>query len=396
MTDGFHPSAFETELRGNILPFWMNQTPDRENGGFYGAITNDLQVDNAIERSAVVYARIMWTFSTAYRVYCEDRYLDVARRAYNYLTRYFWDVDYGGMYWSLDYHGKPVNDRKHTYAQAFSIYGLVEFYRTTGEIECLHLAQELFHLVEQHTSDSEYGGNLECRNRQWDTLEDMRLSTKEVNCAKSMNTLLHLIEAYTNLMRVWDDPELKSKQQALIRSFIDHIVEPQTHHLKLFFDRDWRSLSREVSYGHDIEASWLLVEAAEVLGEPNLLAETRRIAVEMAQAVYAEGCNADGSLLYERTPLEIKDDRHWWVQAEAVVGFYNAYQLSGQDTFARAAAESWQYIQSHLIDRQHGDWFKVLDNHNVPYPTQYKVGPWECPYHHSRMCFELIYRLSPP
>jgi mannobiose 2-epimerase len=395
MTGEFNLSAFEAELQGNILPFWMNHTPDPENGGFYGAITNELLVDNTVERSAVVCARILWTFSTAYRSYCDDGYLDIARRACDYLVRHFWDAEYGGIYWSLDCHGKPVNDRKHTYAQAFSIYGLAEFYRATGDIESLRLAQELFRLVEQHTYDAEYGGNLECRNRLWGPLEDMRLSAKEVNCAKSMNTLLHLIEAYTNLMRVWADPELKSKLRGLIRSFMDHIVEAQTHHLKLFFDRDWRSLSSEVSYGHDIEASWLLLESAEVLGEPGLLAEARRIAVEMAQAVYAEGRNPDGSLLYERTP-QINDDRHWWVQAEAVVGFYNAYQLSGQDTFARAAAGSWQYIQAHLIDRQHGDWFKVLDNHNVPYPTQYKVGPWECPYHHSRMCFELIYRLSPP
>ena len=388
-----NPAAFEAELQGNILSFWMNHTPDYENGGFYGAVSNDLQANNGVERSAVLCARILWTFSTAYRLYCEENYLQVARRAYDYLIRHFWDAQYGGMFWSVDTHGNPINDRKHTYAQAFSIYGLAEFYRATGKIESLRLAQDLFRLVEQHTFDAENGGNLECRSRQWAALDDMRLSIKEVNCAKSMNTLLHLIEAYTNLMRVWDDPELKSKQQALVQSFMDQVVEPQTHHLKLFFDRDWRSLSSGVSYGHDIEASWLLVEAAEVLGDPQLLSKARRVAVVMAQAIYTEGRNPDGSLLYERTLLEIKDDRHWWVQAEAMVGFYNAYQLSGKEIFARTAAQSWHFIQNHLIDRQHGDWFKVLDGQNIPYPDQYKVGPWECPYHHSRMCFEMIHRL---
>ena len=202
MNPQFTPSAFETELQGNILPFWMNHSLDRENGGFYGAITNDLQVVNSKERSAVLCARILWTFSAAYRTYKNAQYLQTARHAYDYLTRRFWDANYGGIYWSLDYQGNPVNDRKHTYAQSFAIYGLTEFYRATGEQEILRLAQELFRLIELHTFDAVNQGNLECRSREWQALDDMRLSDKDMNCAKSMNTLLHLIEAYTNLMRV--------------------------------------------------------------------------------------------------------------------------------------------------------------------------------------------------
>jgi cellobiose epimerase len=394
MNPQFTPSVFEAELQGNILPFWMNHTLDRENGGFYGAIANDLQVVNSVERSAVLCARILWTFSAAYRAYKHEQYLQVARHAYAYLTRHFWDVDYGGIYWSIDYQGKPVNDRKHTYAQSFAIYGLAEFYQATGEQESLRLAQELFRLIELHSFDAVNGGNLECRSRGWQALDDMRLSGKDMNCAKSMNTLLHLIEAYTNLMRVWDDSELESKQQGLIRAFFEHVVDAQTHHLKLFFDETWKSLSDEVSYGHDIEASWLLVEAAEVLGDPDLTVLARVTAVKMAQVTYNEGRNADGSLLYEHTSDGLNEDRHWWVQAEAVVGFYNAYQISGQAHFSQAAAHCWQYIENKFVDRQHGDWFKVLDKQGVPDRNHYKVGPWECPYHHSRVCFEMLRRLS--
>lgn len=391
-------SAFEAELRGNILPFWIKQTLDHENGGFYGAVTNDLRVINSVERSAVLCARLLWTFSTAYRIYADEQYLQVARHAYDYLVRHFWDPEYGGVYWSLDAHGRPVNDRKHTYAQSFAIYGLTEFYRASGEPESLRLAQELFRLIELHTFDPVNLGNLECRGREWQALEDMRLSSKDLNCAKSMNTMLHLIEAYTNLMRVWDSPELKSKQQGLIRTFFEQIVDQQTYHLKLFFDLTWGSLADQISYGHDIEASWLLVEAAEELGDPELLALAQELAVKMAQVVFAEGRNPDGSLLYERTQHEISTDRHWWVQAEAVVGFFNAYQLSGQAIFAQAAADCWQYIEAKFIDRQHGDWFKVLNEQGVPFSDQVKVGPWECPYHHSRVCFEMLRRLedSPP
>ncbi len=390
----FSPSVFETELRANILPFWMNQTLDHENGGFYGALTNDLQVVNSVERSAVLCARLLWTFSTAYRLYQEAAYLQVARHAYNYLTQHFWDAEHGGVYWSVDLHGNPVVNYKHTYAQSFAIYGLSEYYRASGEPECLRLAQELFRLVEAHTFDPDKQGNLECRGRAWQALGDMRLSPKDLNCAKSMNTLLHLIEAYTNLMRICDHTELKNKQRGLLRAFFEHVVDPQSFHLKLFFDQGWKSLSNDISYGHDIEASWLLVEAAEVLGDLELMTQARVTAVKMAQAVYAQGRNADGSLLYELTPEGPQASRHWWVQAEAVVGFYHAYQVSGQAHFAQAAGHAWEYIQAKLIDRQHGDWFKVLDPHNRPYSHQYKVGPWECPYHHSRVCFEMIRRLT--
>jgi mannobiose 2-epimerase len=392
MNQRLSPAVFETELKGNILPFWMKHTLDHENGGFYGCVSNDLQVDNTVERSAVLCARILWTFSKAYGIYKDEQYLRVARHACDYLTRRFWDSDFSGVYWALDALGNPINDRKHTYAQSFAIYGLAEFYQATGEAESLARAQRLFHLVEQHTFDVENQGYVECRGREWQALDDMRLSAKDMNCAKSMNTLLHLMEAYTNLMRVWDDPELKSKQRGLILAFLDHIVDARTHHLKLFFDPSWRSLDEMVSYGHDIEASWLLVEAAEAQGDPDLLLRVRAAALEMAQAVYDQARNADGSLLYE-TSSEITEERHWWVQAEAVVGFYNAWQISGQAHFAQAAADCWQYVETHHVDRQHGDWLKVLDRHNHPRLDHPKAGPWECPYHHSRACFEMIARL---
>ena len=371
----------------------MNKTLDRENGGFYGALSNDLKVLNNVERSAILCARILWTFSSAYRIHKKEDYLQVARHAYDYLTGHFWDAEYGGVYWSINAQGKPVNDRKHTYAQSFAIYGLAEYTRATGEAKSLKFARELFRLIELHTFDEVHQGNLECRSREWQALDDMRLSSKDMNCAKSMNTLLHLIEAYTNLLRVWDDPQLKAKQSKLVEAFFEHVVDSRSGHLKLFFDKGWHSLLDEVSYGHDIEASWLLVEAAEVLGDQHLLALARETAVKMAQAVYAEGRNADGSLLYERGAHKLQADRHWWVQAEAVVGFYNAYQISGQAHFAEAAAGCWQYIQKHFVDHQNGDWFKVLNESGLPYLDHYKVGPWECPYHHSRLCFEMSQRL---
>jgi mannobiose 2-epimerase len=398
-TDAFNESDFrqqlEEELTGNILPFWMTHVADKVNGGFYGAVTNDLQVRNEVPRSAILCARILWTFAAAYRKFGAEQYLSTARWAYDYLTRVFWDHEYGGLYWAVDCKGNPVSDRKHHYAQAFGIYGLTEYYRATREPQSLMLAQELFRLLEEHAYEPVYGGYIEGSNREWEALADMRLSDSEINCRESMNTMLHILEAYTNLLRVWDDAHLKAQHRALIETFQQHIVDSRTGHFKLFFNDRWHALSENVSFGHDIEGSWLLCEAAEIQSAPALLAQARESAVNMAAAVYRDGLDDDGSLFYEADPQgHVDTTKSWWPQAEAVVGFYNAYQLSAQEHFARAAYRCWEYIQAKVVDREHGDWFKDLYRDGTPNDAGYKAGPWLCPYHHSRACLEMLVRLG--
>ncbi|MBN1887734.1 MAG: AGE family epimerase/isomerase [Thermoflexales bacterium] len=387
------PQRIERELRGNILPFWVAHTVDAQNGGFYGALSNDLRVLNDVPRSAVVCARVLWTYAAAYRLYGDPAYLRMSRHAYDYLTHAFWDGDYGGVYWAVDAAGRPVNDRKHTYAQAFSVYGLAEYYRATGEAESLELAQQIFHLIERHSFDAINLGNIECRGRAWEAVDDMRLSHHEPNCRKSMNTLLHVMEAYRNLLRVWDVDELRVKLAGLVGVFLERVIDPHTHHLRLFFDDEWRPQPPAItSFGHDIEASWLLVEAAEVMGN-STLGWARDVAVRMADTTYREALEPGGGVAYEVHEGRRNDDRHWWVHAEAVVGLYNAYQLSEREEFALAAHTCWEYIERHFVDRTHGDWFKILDSQGRPY-DHHKIGPWECPYHHARACFEMLGRLK--
>lgn len=383
------------ELTGNILPFWMKHTVDRVNSGFYGALTNDLVVHNEEPRSAILCARILWTYATAYQRLGGDDYLEMARWAYDYLTRVFFDKEYGGVYWHVDYQGRPIVDRKHHYAQAFAMYGLSEYYRASGDEQSLEIAKDLFRLLEKHAYDPIHGGYIEGTSRKWEALEDMRLSDKDLNSRKSMNTMLHMLEAYTSLLRIWDDSALRKQQRGIIETFQQHIIDHQTHHFKLFFDDQWNSLLEHDSYGHDIEGSWLLVEAAEVQGDPQLLAEIRQAAVAIAEAVERDGLEADGSIPYEGGPHGLVNDvKAWWVQAEAVVGFYNAYQVSGQERFAQTAHCSWKYIEEKVVDHVHGDWFKDLHHDGTPNPASYKTGPWECPYHHSRTCFEMLHRLE--
>jgi cellobiose epimerase len=388
----------ERELRENILPFWINHTVD-PGGGFYGAVSNDLVIDNSTPRSLVLCARLLWTYSAAYRMYGDESYLRMARHAYSYLKSAFLDPDYGGMYWWLDGTGQPYNDRKQTYGQAFAIYALSEMHRATGEDEPLGLAKTLYELVEKYAYDPLYGGYLEGCSRHWGSLIDMRLSEKEpYNLPKSMNTLLHVLEGYTSLLRVWPDENLKQQQRNLINVFFDHVIDSQTHFTRLFFDIEWNVFGDRISYGHDIECAWLLVEAVEGLDDPVLLMRAQAVALQMATAVRSQGMAADGSIVAEGGPMGwTNTERHWWAQAEGVIGFFRAHQIGWmagveQDSFLRTALKLWEYIENHFVDRHHGEWFKVLDRTGYPIPFQVKAGPWEDPYHHSRACMEVIRR----
>jgi mannobiose 2-epimerase len=383
----------ELELRGNILPFWMDRVVDPRGGGFYGRVDSDLTVRNEVERSAVVNARILWTFSAAYRAFGDAAYGTTAHRAYDYLRSAFRDLEQGGVYWSVGADGRPVNDRKHVYAQAFAIYGLTEYARALKTGDALGWARELLGLVESNTHDDHHGGNVECRDRDWSPLADMRLSDKEPPATKTMNTLLHLMEAYTNFRRLSGDPLLRQRHEALIEVFLDRVIDPNENRFRLFFDADWQPLPDHISPGHDIEGSWLLVEAAEVAGRRDLLARAQDAAVRMAGAVLADGLDNEGFVIYQggehRDPT-----RHWWPQAEGVVGFCNAYQLTGRREFEQAALRLWDLIEQCFVDRQYGEWHKIIRPDGAPDLTQPKAGPWECPYHNGRACLEMLARLK--
>src|ERR1017187_1907705 len=310
-------ARIEKELLENILPFWMRHTVDRENGGFYGKVDCDGHIDREAPRASVINSRILWTFSAASRLVGPANRA-TADWAYDYIVQKFWDAEYGGVYWMLDHQGNPLSDRKQIYAQAFAAYAMAEYYRATGRPEAREFAQRLFRLIEDHSRDAVWKGYLEARGRDWGALEDMRLSEKDLNCPKSMNTHLHAMEAYTNLLRVWRDPELEASQKELLEVTMDHIVDNSTGHFKLFFDNQWNSLTNHVSFGHDIEGSWLIQEAADVLGDAVLIDRARKLALRMAQTVYEEGLDQDGSLFYEADSKGVMIDpkKHWWAQAD--------------------------------------------------------------------------------
>lgn len=382
-----------SELENNILPFWMNKMEDNEEGGFYGQITGEDELKPEASKGAILNARILWTFSSAYRLLKKPEYLETATRAKRYLIDRFYDPQYGGIYWELDYKGNPLDTKKQIYAIGFAIYGLSEYARATGDEEALAYAQQLFDVIEQHSFDSEQNGYVEALTRDWQPIEDMRLSDKDENEKKTMNTHLHILEPYTNLYRVWKDEQLERQLRNLIEVFITRILDPQTGHLNLFFEEDWTNKYRIYSYGHDIEASWLIHEAALVLGDPEVLKRIEPIIIRIAQAA-DEGLNPDGSMIYENFLDKQKIDRelHWWVQAENVVGHINLYQHFGNTEALDTAVRCWEFIKTKLIDHEQGEWHWSLLPDGTVNRRDDKAGFWKCPYHNGRMCMEVIER----
>lgn len=378
------------ELTTNILPYW-EKLRDKEFGGFYGQVTGQEELIPNAQKGAVLQARILWTFSAAARVLKDKRYLEYATHALNFLTDRLFDKQYGGVFWSVDHKGEPMDTRKQFYALGFALYGLSEYHRATGDAQALEYAVALFESIQEHSSDKIYGGYIEATARDWTEVRDVRLSAKDANERKTMNTHLHILEPYTNLFRVWKDARLEKALVELIELFINIIENPRTHHLSLFFDEEWHVKGSGHSFGHDIEASWLLLEAAKELAtyKPGVYGELlNRVTDHTRQIAFAalQGLQPDGSLIYEvHTSGRIDSSRHWWVQAETVVGLYYLYVEHQVPHAMGLACSCWDYIKENLVDKLHGEWLWSPGNR-----TDDKAGFWKCPYHNSRMCLEII------
>jgi len=376
------PSTFVDSARRMltevILPFWMTRMVDAR-GGFYGRIDGCGNVYPEAVKGAVLNARILWTFAAAYRVMGDSAYLATATRAKRTLIDTFIDPQFGGVFWSVNPDGTPCDTKKQIYALGFAIYGLSEYVRATGDEEALTHAVRLFDAIETHSRDHGQNGYFEAFARDWSPLDDVRLSDKDANERKTMNTHLHILEPYTNLYRVWPDARLAEAIRNLIGIFTGHILDPQTHHLRLFFHDDWTPTDGRTSYGHDIEASWLLHEAALVLGDPDILRH-----VEPAVRSIASHAEFDA----------LRIAAQWWEYAETVVGYLNIWQHWGDEEAYRRAVETWDFIGHYLVDPTGGEWYwSVHLPDYAPNLTDDKAGFWKCPYHNSRACLEIIERL---
>jgi len=376
------------ELTDNILRFWADNMVDPQ-GGFYGKRCSDGSLEASSEKGLILNARILWTFSSAYRILKDAEYLALADRARDEIVNRFIDRTFGGAYWSLDAAGNPLSTKKQYYAIAFAVYGLAEHFRATGSRISLDAAISLFQSIEEHSFDGEKNGYIEASERDWGPIEDMRLSEKDRNDAKTMNSHLHILEGYTALLRVWKDEHLRGQLHNLLNIFLE-IITGADGHLQLFFDENWTRQGDVQSFGHDIEASWLMMEAAQVLEDPVLMEKTKTVCNKIAAAAM-EGLMPDGGLSYEREGDRIDSDRHWWVQAECVVGCWNQWQLTGDEIWKERSEHAWKFIKKYII-REQGEWWWRYPQH----PEDDLAGFWKCPYHNGRMCMELLERNDNP
>lgn len=378
----------------DILRYWQDIAVDTVFGGFYGKVSNSNEVFPTAPKGVVLNSRILWSFSAAFNLTADRGYLSLAQRAFGYMEDHFIDKENKGVFWSVDYTGRPLDTKKQIYALSFAIYGLSEFFVATGNEKARQYAVELFHTIVQYSYDTVYGGYIEALSADWKQIKDLRLSLKDANEKKSMNTHLHVLEGFAHLYKIWPEPDLKARIEELIQIFLERIANKATHHLGLFFAENWDVKSSRVSYGHDIEAAWLLQDASEIVGDPDGILQVKTWSVKVALAA-AEGLDQDGGLWYEFDPVRslLIKEKHWWPQAESMVGFFNCWQITQDDVFLKQSMGSWQFIRDYLLDRANGEWFWGVDAWYRPMEED-KVGIWKCPYHNTRACIEIVKRIN--
>ncbi len=382
--------AVKRHLTEQILPFWK-ALKDEENGGFYGKVDYDLNVYRENEKGGILNSRILWFFSNSYLTLRDSDDIEYARHAYNQLVDKFIDKEYGGVYWSVTYDGTPLDTTKHTYCQAFAIYALSSFYDASKDEGALKLAYELYDLVESKCRDEL--GYLEAFKRNFEPESNEKLSENGVEAARTMNTLLHMYEAYTELYRVDGNPQVKERLMEMLDIIENKMYNPEVPRQEVFFDKEWNSIIDLHSYGHDIEAAWLIDRGLDVIGDEELTARISVITKALTECIYKKAYTEAG--VWNEEECGVVDKRKiWWVQNESVVGFINGYQRdNSKKEYLEAARSIWEFCESFQIDKRSGsEWFGTLDADNNPLVEEDMAGPWKCPYHNGRMCFEVIRR----
>lgn len=382
-------SEVKKELTEHIIPFWAN-LKDEENGGFYGYMSYNLELDKKADKGVILHSRILWFFSSCYAVLKDEKCRELADHAFEYIKNHCIDYDNGGVYWMTSFKGEPADTMKHTYNIAFAIYALSAYYNAVGDKFALDLAYKLFSDIETNTLD-EYGYR-EAFTVDWKLVPNDALSENGLMADKTMNAILHLIEAYTELYKADRNEEVAKRLKFQLSQIKDKVFDSQTNALKVFFNEKLEVIGDIHSYGHDIEATWLMDLACDTLEDEALKKQFTEMNLKISNNILKTAME-DGALNNERENDKIDRKRVWWVEAESVVGFINAYQHSGDKKFLEAARSVWEYIRSDIIDKRIGsEWYSEVSFEHKPHDFKEIVGPWKCPYHNGRMCLEVIKR----
>ncbi len=380
----------ENELKGNILPFWLDNLLDENR--IAGSLSNRGIKDDDAPIGLVMVARFLWTYSEAYKIYGDKKYLDIAVVLKDYLLEKFLDIQYGGFYWMLDNNCRVVDKKKIIYGQAFVLYGLSSFYNIKPDIKDLVLCREIFDLIEKFGLDRDYNGYFDGYLEDWTYTDDNCIAPLGVICDKSMNTNLHVLEAYTKFYEISRYDVVKSSLINLIGVMKNIVYDKHSGHQNQIFLKYWAVVSDLISYGHDVETSWLVWDAIEVLNDDNIRGEYKNYILKLLDTSIFEAADTDGSLYNESSEGVIDKDRIWWVQAEFLISLLNAFEMTGEIKYKNRIFQVWDYIEHNIIDKKNGEWYWLIDENGIP-GNREKGGFWKTCYHNARACFEFLKRV---
>jgi mannobiose 2-epimerase len=393
----------EQSLRKGILEAWFPRALDRENGGFLCDFDYQWKPAGQQPKTIVFQSRLTWLASRAMTRYTDDpRYREAAAHGFAFLRGPMWDKEFGGWFWRLDRAGRidaQWKGVKHAYGIGFGIYACAAYHRATGDVAALQLAKDGFAWLERYGHDAESGGYHEYFSRDGALIFDFSsnpLSSERDAIGtqvgfKSMNTHIHLLEAFTALYEVWPDEAVKGRLRELLAIVRDKIVSPRGA-MHQFFNPQWKPVPDLDSFGHDVEAAYLLLEAADVSGVQNT--RTASVAKALIDHALDIGWDQKNGGLFEAggTFGPVHDKRKsWWVQAEVLNALLRMSQLHPRDprNYHKLFERQWEYMKKNVIDAEHGEWYAdALDAGGNPKAN--KASEWKAGYHGGRAMMNAV------
>jgi len=387
---------FEKILAENIASFWYAKSIDRANGGYTINFGPRSEPKGPGTKMIVSQARTVWLFSRLARAgYNRSEYVEAADVGYRFLKEKMWDAENGGFYWEVDATGnRKLKPRKHLYGQAFALYAISEFYLATQRQDVLESAVRFFHLLEAKCHDSVYGGYIEFFNEDWTPVPAGEGSYMGPQAdLKLMNTHLHLLEAMTTFYRASKLPLARERLLELINIESNAVVRKNLGACTDKYDRDWTPRLEadyaRVSYGHDIENVWLLIDACDAAGVSNypFLDLYRTLFDYSLQYGYDE---ANGGF-YDSGPFNQPADRRskvWWVQAEAIVSALHMYRLTHEPKYLSVFEKTFDFVEKNMVDWANGEWHANITPEGRPQGS--KASPWKAGYHNGRAMIECL------
>ena len=370
---------FYNHLTGDLIPFW-NNLYDSEYGGFYGSADSDNNINKTSPKSAVLQTRILWFYSSCYKALKDKNLFEYASRQFDFIIKYMIDENDGGIFWDVEYDGKVKDRQKHTYALAFALYSISAYYSVSKNKSAFDAAQRLFNLIERDYKD-EYGYT-----------EVFSLDKSVKGSARTMNTLLHIIEAYTEYHAAVNTAESRKALEYSLDLVRTKAYNDDLCRIECNFDEFMNPVGDVLSYGHDIEASWIVYRACEILGNDEILSDLSPKLDKLTQNVISKGFvdNGRNGIYYECKNNIDNTYRSWWVMSEAIVALVHRYNLYKDKQSIYLAENVWDYVKKYFIS-PHGEWHTQVDEKGEAIKSRSGLcGAWKCPYHNGRMCLELM------